>query len=240
LPLSGIQRLRTPLIDALDEPLAPQQNALRIAFGISSRDTPDTFLVAGAVLNLLAAIAARRPLLCIVDDGQWIDATSLQVLGFVGRRLAVEPFAMIFALREPATVGPLDGLPRLSIEGLDEPDARALLSRVPGRLDDRIRNRIACETGGNPLALVELSHGMSRAERASGFALPSAGDDVPSRMEERYLRRVIDLPGPTQRLLLLAAAGPLGDAVLVWRAAGRLSGPANKYRSRDGSGIAGD
>ena len=116
----------------------------------------------------------------------------------------------------------------------------ALLSRVPGRLDDRIRNRIVCETGGNPLALVELSHGMSRAERASGFALPSAGDDVPSRMEERYLRRVIDLPGPTQRLLLLAAAGPLGDAVLVWRAAGRLSGPANKYGSRDGSGIAGD
>ena len=130
---------------------------------------------------------------------------------------------MIFALREPATVGALDGLPRLSIEGLDEPDARALLSRVPGRLDDRIRNRIVSETGGNPLALVELSHEMSRAERASGFALPSAGDDLPSRMEERYLRRVIDLPEPTQRLLLLAAAGPLGDAALVWRAADRLS-----------------
>ena len=185
LPFAGIHRLCAPMLDGLEALAEPQQNALRVALGISSGDAPDRFLVAVAVLNLLAATAEERPLLCLVDDAQWLDAASVQALGFVARRLLAEPVAMMFSLREPTTTRALDGLPQLSLEGLDEPDARALLSRaVPGRLDDRVRDRIIAETGGNPLALVELSQGMSPAERAGGFAPPAAGD-LPSRLEER-------------------------------------------------------
>ncbi len=223
LPFAAIHRLCAPLLDGLEVLAEPQQNALRVALGISSGDAPDRFLVAVAVLNLLAATAEKRPLLCLVDDAQWLDAASVQALGFVARRLLAEPVAMIFSLREPTTTRALDGLPQLSLEGLDEPDARALLSRaVPGRLDDRVRDRIIAETGGNPLALVELSQRMSPAERAGGFAPPAAGD-LPSQLEEEYLRRVAGLPEATQRLMLLAAAEPLGDAALLWRAAERLS-----------------
>ena len=223
LPFAGIHQLCAPLLDGLQELAEPQQNALRVAMGVSSGDRPDRFLVAVAVLNLLAGTADERPLLCLVDDAQWLDAASLQALGFVARRLLAEPVAMIFALREPAATRALDGLPQLSVDGLDEPDARALLSRaVPGRLDDRVRDRIIAETGGNPLALVELSQRMSPAERAGGFA-PPVKIDLPSRLEEQYLRRLAELPEPTQRLVLLAAAEPLGDATLLWRAAERLS-----------------
>jgi DNA-binding CsgD family transcriptional regulator len=223
LPLSGIQRLWAPLLGALDELPEPQQNALRVASGIVAGGAPDRFLVAVAVLNLLAVTAAQRPVLCLVDDAQWLDAPSLGALGFVARRLAADAAAMIFALREPTTLRALDGLPRLSLDGLEDADARALLARaVPGRLDDRVRDRIIGETRGNPLALLELSQGMSRSERAGGFPPPRAAD-LAGRLEERYLRRVTRLPEPTQRLILLAAAEPLGDAALLWRAADRLS-----------------
>jgi DNA-binding CsgD family transcriptional regulator len=223
LPFAAIHRLCAPMFDGLEVLAEPQQNALRVALGVSSGDAPDRFLVAVAVLNLLAATAEERPLLCLVDDAQWLDAASVQALGFVARRLVAEPVAMIFSLREPTTTRALDGLPQLTLEGLDEPDARALLSiAVPGRLDDRVRDRIIAETRGNPLAMVELSRRMSPSERAGGFA-PPAAIDLPSRLEERYVRQVADLPVPTQRLILLAAAEPLGDATLLWRAAERLS-----------------
>ncbi len=223
LPFAGIHQLCAPLVDGLQELAEPQQNALRVAMGMLPGDPPDRFLVAVAVLNLLAETAAERPLLCLVDDAQWLDAASVQALGFVARRLLADPVAMIFSLREPTTTRALDGLPQLMLDGLDEPDARALLSRaVPGRLDDRVRDRIIAETGGNPLALVELSRRMSPAERAGGFA-PPVEIDLPSRLEEQYLRRVAELPEATQRLVLLAAAEPLGDASLLWRAAERLS-----------------
>ena len=223
LPLSGIQRFAAPLLEALGEIPEPQQNALRVASGISPGDTPDRFLVAVAVLNLLAAIAAKRPVLCLVDDAQWLDAQSLGALGFVARRLGADAVEMVFALRAPTTTPALDGLPGLSLDGLEELDARALLSRVmPGRLDDRVRDRIIGETRGNPLALQELSRGMSRSERAGGFP-PLRTGGLTGRVEERYLRRVARLPEPTRRLILLAAAEPLGDAALLWRAADRLS-----------------
>ena len=223
LPFAGIHRLCAPICDGLHLLAAPQQNALQVALGVLPGDAPDKFLVAVAVLNLLSATAEVRPLLCLVDDAQWLDAASVQALGFVARRLLAEPVAMVFSLREPTTTGALDGLPQLSLEGLDEPDARALLSRaVPGRLDDLVRDRIIAETGGNPLALVELSRRMSTSERAGGFAPPAAGD-LPSQLKDEYVRRVADLPEATQRLMLLAAAEPLGDAALLWRAADRLS-----------------
>ena len=222
LPFAGIHQLCAPHLDGLQQLAEPQQNALRVAMGVLSGDPPDRFLVAVAVLNLLAETAEERPLLCLVDDAHWLDAASVQALGFVARRLLAEPVAMILSLRDPTATRALDGLPQLMLDGLDEPDARALLSRVvPGRLDDRVRDRIIAETAGNPLALMELSQRMSPAERAGGFAPPAAGD-LPSRLEARYLRRVAELPEATQRLVLLAAAEPLGDATLLWRAAERL------------------
>ena len=222
LPFAGIERLCGPMFAGVDALAEPQQNALRVALGISSGDAPDKFLVAVAVLNLLSAIAEERPLLCLVDDAQWLDAASVLALGFVARRLLAEPVAMVFSVREPITTRALDGLPELSLEGLDEPDARVLLSTaVPGRLDDRVRDRIIAETGGNPLALVELSQRMTAAERAGGFA-PAARGDLPVQLEEQYVERVAGLPEPTQQLILLAAADPMGDAALLWRAAERL------------------
>jgi DNA-binding CsgD family transcriptional regulator len=222
LPFAGIERLCAPMLGQLEDLAEPQQNSLRVAFGIASGDAPDRFLVAVAALNLLSVTAEQRPLLCLVDDAQWLDAASVEALGFVARRLVAEPIAMIFSLREPVTTRALDGVPQLVVEGLHDPDARALLSRVvPGPLDDRVRDRIIAETGANPLALVELSQRMSPSERAGGFAPPAAGD-LPSRLEERYLRRVAGLPEATQRLMLLAAAEPLADAALLWRAAERL------------------
>ena len=222
LPFAGIHRLCAPMFDGLKALAEPQQNALRVAFGLASGVASGTFLVAVAVLNLLCATAEERPLLCLVDDAQWLDAASVQALGFVARRLLAEPVAMVFALREPITTRALDGLPQMSLEGLDEPDARALLSRaVPGRLDDRVRDRIIAETAGNPLALAELSQGMSAAERA-GF-VPSAARDLPVQLEEQYEARIAGLPEATRRLMLLAAADPLGEAPLLWRAAERLS-----------------
>ena len=223
LPFAGIHRLCAPMLDGLEDLAEPQHDALEVAFGVSSGAAPDKFLVAVGVLNLLCATAEQRPLLCVVDDAQWLDAASVQTLGFVARRLLAEPVAMVFSLREPITTHALDGLPQLSLEGLEEPDARALLSRaVPGRLDDRVRDRLIAETGGNPLALVELSRRMTAAERAGGFA-PAAAADLPIQLEEQYLTRVAELPEATQRLILLAAADALGDASVLWRAAERLS-----------------
>jgi DNA-binding CsgD family transcriptional regulator len=223
LPFAGIHRLCAPTLDRLEMLAEPQQHALRVAFGLSAGDAPDRFLVAVALLNLLSATAEQRPLLCLVDDAHWLDGASVQALGFVARRLVAEPIAMAFAVRVPGTVRALDGVPRLPLDGLDDLDACALLARaVPGRLDNRVRDRIIAETRGNPLALVELSQSMSPSERAGGFA-PPASSDLPSQLEARYVQRVIGMPEATQRLILLAAAEPLGDAALVWRAAEQLS-----------------
>src|SRR3954469_581553 len=223
LPFAAIHQLCAPMLGRLEVLAEPQQNSLRVALGIAPRDAPDKLLVAVAGLNLLAATAEERPLLCLVDDAQWLDAASVQALGFVARRLLAEPMAMMFSLREPTVTRAFDGLAQLTLEGLEESDARALLSRaVPGRLDDRVRDRIIAETGGNPLALVELSQRMSAGERAGGF-VPPAASDLPMQLEEEYVGRIAGLPGASQRLILLAAADPLGDASLLWRAAGRLS-----------------
>jgi DNA-binding CsgD family transcriptional regulator len=237
LPFAAIHRLCTPMLAELELLAEPQQNALRVAFGVASGDAPDRFLVAVAVLTLLSATAEQRPLLCLVDDAQWLDAASVEALGFVARRLVAEPMAMIFSLREPITTRALEGLPQLALKGLAEPDARALLSRVvPGRLDDRIRDRIIAETRGNPLALLELGGSMSAPERAGGLRVAST-EDLSGHMEEQYLRRVGDLPEATQRVLLLAAADPLGDATLLWRAAERLSIDATALTAAADAGL---
>jgi DNA-binding CsgD family transcriptional regulator/tetratricopeptide (TPR) repeat protein len=217
LPFAGLHQLCAPMLGSLDALPEPQRNALKVAFGLSGGDAPDRFLVALAALSLLSEVAEERPLLCLVDDAQWLDGASSQVLGFVARRLLAESVAVVFAVRETRDERELAGLAELLLAGLDDDDARALLASViPGRLDAGVRDRIIAEARGNPLALLELPRGLD-----GGFALPDAVD-LPRHIEEHYLRRLDTLPETTQRLMLLAAADPLGDATLLWRAAQTL------------------
>jgi DNA-binding CsgD family transcriptional regulator len=219
LPFAGLYQLCAPMLERLDGLSEPQRDALRVAFGVSAGDPPDRFLVALATLNLMAEVAEESPLLCLVDDVQWLDGASRQVLGFVARRVLAERVGLIFAIREPADDSDLVGLPEMRLEGLTEDDARALLENsFHGRLDERVRDRIVAETRGNPLALLELPSGLREMQLAGGFALPDA-TDVPARIEDYYRLSIAALPQATQQLLLLAAADAVGDAALLWRAA---------------------
>jgi DNA-binding CsgD family transcriptional regulator len=226
LPFAGLHQLCAPMLAGLDRLPGPQQDALRVAFGMQGGATPDHFFVALAVLSLLAEAADERPLVCLVDDAQWLDRGSAQALAFVARRLLAEGIAIVFAVREPDPADTLGGLPELVVEGLTDGDARALLaSALPGVLDERIRDRIVGETHGNPLALIELPRGLTPAELAGGFGLPDR-DPLSGRIERSFRRRFESLPTDSRRLLLTAAAEPLGDVTLLWRAAERLGIPA--------------
>ena len=220
LVFAGLHQLCAPMLDRLEHLPVPQRAALQTAFGMSPGPAPDRFLVGLAVLSLLSDTAEAQPLVCLIDDGQWLDHASAQILAFVARRLGAESIGLVFA--ERAGGGDLAGLPELAVEGLQEADARALLDSVlTGPLDPRVRDQIVAETGGNPLALLELPRGLTAAELAGGFGLPGAVP-VPGSIEESFRRRVDALPHQTRRLLLLAAAEPTGDPALVWRAATRL------------------
>jgi DNA-binding CsgD family transcriptional regulator len=221
LAFAGLHQLLAPMLNRLEHLPVPQRDALRTAFGVSPGSAPDRFLVALAVLSLLSDVAEEQPVICLVDDEQWLDGASTQVLVFVARRLAAESAGVVFAAR--GTSDELAGLPELVVEGLREGDARALLDSVlPGPLDARVRDLIVSETRGNPLALLELPQGVTPAELAGGFALPGA---VPlsGRIEESFRRRLDALPAHTRRLLQLAAADPVGEPSLLWRAAERLA-----------------
>jgi len=220
LPFAGMHQLCAPMLDELDALPGPQREALRTAFGLHAGGPPDQFLVALAVLSLLSGVAEERPLLCVIDDAQWLDRVSAQALAFVARRLLAESVALVFAIREPSEW--YAGLPELEIGGLRNGAARSLLTAVvQGRLDDQVRERIVAETKGNPLALLELPRGLTAAELAGGFGLPTAAP-LSGQIEESFRRRLDQLPAPTQQLLLLAAADPLGDPALLWRAGERL------------------
>jgi DNA-binding CsgD family transcriptional regulator len=220
LAFAGLHQLCAPLLDHLADLPLPQRDALRTAFGLSAGPAPDRFLVGLAVLSLLSDVAGEQPLVCLVDDEQWLDRASAQVLGFVARRLATEPVALVFATRVPGDE--VAGLPELLVGGLPEADARTLLdAALAGPLDERVRDRIVAETRGNPLALLELTRGVTPAELAGGFGLPDAAP-ISGRIEEGFRRRIEALPAGTRRLLLVAAADPAGDSGLVWQAAERL------------------
>jgi DNA-binding CsgD family transcriptional regulator len=226
LAYAGLHQLCTPLLDDLDALPEPQQVALRVALGLASGDPPDRFLVALATLGLMSEAAEQRPLFCVVDDLQWLDGASVRALGFVARRLLAESVALLFALREPSDEHELVGLPELPLLGLDDGDACALLETVvAGRIDERVRDRIIAETRGNPLALLELTRGMSATELAGGFALPAPAE-LSGSIEDGFRRRIDALPADTRRLLQLAAADPVGEPLLVWRAAEQLGIPA--------------
>jgi DNA-binding CsgD family transcriptional regulator len=223
LAFSGLHQLCGPMLDRLKNLPGPQRDALGVAFGLSGGPSPDRFVVGLAALSLLADVAEDRPLVCVVDDAQWVDRASMQVLAFVARRLLAESVGFVFAVREPGTGLDLEGLPVLAVDGLSDGDARLLLdSAIPGRLDEQVRDRIVTETRGNPLALLELPRGRTAAELAGGFGLPDARP-LASRIEQSFLQRVQSLPAETQRLLLVAAAEPLGDVTLLRRAAEQLA-----------------
>jgi DNA-binding CsgD family transcriptional regulator len=218
---AALHQLCEPMLDELDRLPVPQRTALGVAFGLRDGDAPDRFLVGLAVLSLLSAVAEKCPLLCVIDDAQWLDRASSQVLAFVARRLLAEPVGLLAATRERG--GDFRGLPELPIGGLPADAARELLgSVIRGPLDERVRERIIAETGGNPLALLELPPGRAHAEVGGGLRLLPESPTVWHQIEDNYRRRMADLPAAARRLLLVAAAEATGDPVLLWRAAEQL------------------
>jgi len=225
LAFAALHLLCAPLLDGLEGLPGPQRDALGIAFGLREGDAPDRFLVGLAVLTLLSEAAEERPLLCVIDDVEWLDTASAQVLAFAARRLLAEPVGLVFAAREPGEQ--FRGLADLEVRGLPDQDARTLLrSVVRFRLDERVRDRILAEADGNPLAVLELPRGLDPAQLAGGFGLPGARA-VPARIEQGFRRRIEALPADTRSLMLVAAAEPTGDPTMVWGAAERLGIPAS-------------
>jgi DNA-binding CsgD family transcriptional regulator len=220
LAFAALHQLCAPVLDRLERLPAPQRDALLTTFGLRAGPVPDRFLVGLAVLSLLSDVGDERPLMCVVDDAQWLDRASAQCVAFVARRLLAESVVMLFAAREQSDL--FAGLPELLVEGLRAADARSLLvSVIPGRLDEGVADELLAETRGNPLALLELPRGLTAAQLAGGFALPGALS-LSGRIEESFANRLEALPVETQRLLLAAAAEPLGDRALLGRAAERL------------------
>ena len=235
LAFAALHQLCAPMLDRLEHLPRPQQEALCVAFGLSGGDAPDRFVIGLAVLSLLSEVAEEQPLLCVVDDAQWLDEASALALAFVARRVFAESVGVVFVTRESSPH--LSGLPELVLEGIADGDARLLLaSAIRGRLDERVRDRILAETRGNPLALLELPRGLSPAELAGGFGLPDARP-LADRIEQSFLRRLQSLPADAQRLLLTAAAEPVGDVTLLWHAAEQLGVGTDGIAAAEESGL---
>ncbi len=235
LAYAALQQLSSASLDFLERLPDPQRDALTVAFGLTAGRAPNPFLVGLAVLGLLSEAAADRPLLCVVDDAQWLDRASARALAFLARRLLAEKIALVFGARQLNDA--LAGLPELHVAPLGHHDARALLdSALPGRLDEQVLDRIVVETRGNPLALLELPRGLPPAQLAGGFGLPAA---VPlsDQIEESFTRRLSKLPRDARRLLLVAAADPTGDLALMWRAAQRLGIPESAAHKVESDGL---
>jgi DNA-binding CsgD family transcriptional regulator len=220
LAYASLHQLCAPLFDRIERLPAPQREALEIVFGVSDGAAPDRFLVGLAALSLLSEAADEGPLLCVVDDAQWLDRASALTLGFVSRRLLAEPVGFVFAARDPGEE--LQHVTELEVAGLNRSDARALLkSSVRFMLDDQVRDRVIAETRGNPLALLELPRGLTASQLAGGFGL-EATHALSGRIEQSYVQRLDSVSSDARRLLLVAAAEPVGDPLLLWDAAERL------------------
>jgi DNA-binding CsgD family transcriptional regulator len=220
LAFGALHQLCAPMLDRLDALPARQRAAAHVAFGLEAGTTPEGSLVGLAALSLLSAVAEEHPLFCIVDDAQWLDRASAQALTLVARRVLADRVAFVFATREQSEM--LAGLPELAVQPLGDQDAIALLEQaVKVPLDKRVRDRIVAETQGNPLALLELPRGLTPSELAVGFGAPGKLP-LSGRIEQSFMRRVTELPQPTQRLMLIAAADQLGEPATLWRVAGHL------------------
>lgn len=235
LPYAGLHRLVYPLAAGIDKLPDPQRRALDTAFGRASGPAPDRFLVGLAVLDLIATASLNAPVVCIVDDAQWLDKVSAQTLSFVARRLQIERVVMLFALRD--MTDELRGLPELPVTGLAVPDARELLdAAVLGRIDARVRDRIVAEARGNPLAILEFLGDLTPADVAGGYHRPDA-HPVAATVESRYLQRMSTLSDDARLLLALAAAEPIGDPALLTRAATGLGIAVSAFDAVRSSGL---
>jgi hypothetical protein len=235
LAYASLHQLCASLLHRLERLPAPQRQALEIVFGLSAGPAPDRFLVGLAVLTLLSEVAEERPLLCVVDDAQWLDQASALTVAFVARRLLAERVGIVFAARESGQA--LQHIAELEVCGVRNGDARALLdSAVRFRLDDQVRDRIVADTHGNPLALLELPRGLTATQLAGGFGLLEARGLL-GRIEESFVRRIVRLPEDTRLLLLVAAADPVGDPVLLWSAAQRLEIEPGAADRAEGDGL---
>lgn len=237
LPFASLHQLCRPILERVGSLPRPQEVALSVALGLIDGATPDPFLVSLAALSLLSESAAQQPMLCLIDDAQWVDSASGQALAFVARRLLADSIAMVFAVREPAANRELDGLPELRLEGLAEDDARELLQTViPGRLDARVRDRLLTETRGNPLALLELPRRLSSTQLPGAFVLHDERE-LRDRIEDAFLARLEALSTEARLLLILAAAEPTDDPMLLWRAAERLGIDASAAEAAESEGL---
>jgi len=237
LAYAGLHQLCAPMLDLRERLPEPQRDALETAFGLSAKPPPDRFVVGLAVLGLLSEAAEERPLICVIDDAQWLDKASALTIAFVARRLLAESVGLVFAVRQLSEAREWDGLPELRLGGLSASDARALLDSVwPGRLDEAVLNRVVAEAHGNPLALLELPRALTPEQLAGGFGLPNV-TPLANRIEQSFLRRLESLPDDTRRLLLTAAAEPVGDTTLLWRAADGLGLAAEAADSAQTAGL---
>jgi DNA-binding CsgD family transcriptional regulator/tetratricopeptide (TPR) repeat protein len=240
LAYAGVQQLCAPFLDDLDELPDPQNNAIQVALGLRAAATgaaPDPLLVGLALLTLLGEAAGERPIVCVVDDAQWVDAASLDALGLVARRLMADPIAMFFAARHLGADRQLNGLPELELGGLDDADARVLLGEmVPGRWDERVRENLLAESGGNPLALLELHRALDPMELAGGYGLANATSRA-SRISSSFERRLRELPASTVLLMLIAASESAGRSDWLWAAADRLGLDASAAQPAEEAGL---
>jgi DNA-binding CsgD family transcriptional regulator len=235
LAFSALHQVCQPLLGALASLPEPQADALRTTFGVVRGPVPDRFLVGLGVLALFAESSADRPLLCVVDDAQWVDRASLQILAFAARRLGAESIAMLFGSRRAS--GELTHLPELALAGLSPEESETLIETVlVTGLEPRVRAQLVAEIEGNPLALVEIPKDLSDPRAAGGYGLPGAVK-LPSSVEEMFARRIRALPERSRQLLLIAAADPTGDPVLMWRAAERVGIPATAAAPAIESGL---
>jgi DNA-binding CsgD family transcriptional regulator len=235
LAFAALHQLCSPSLGLMERLPDPQREALEVTLGLRAGGPPNPFFVGLAVLNLLSEVAEEQPLLCVVDDAQWLDRASARALAFVARRLLAERIALVFAAREP--IDALEGFAELRIESLGRRDARALLDSVlPARLDEQVLERLVVETRGNPLAIMELPRGLTPAQLAGGFNLPEALP-LSAGIEQSFTRRLAALPRDAQRLLLLAAADPVGDPALMWRAAELLAIPESAAETVEAEGL---
>ena len=237
LAFAGLHQFCGPVLEHRDGLPAPQWDSLARAFGLSAGGSPDRFFVGLAVLGLLAEAAHQSPVVCLIDDAQWLDRVSAQTLAFVARRLVAESVAMVFAVRDGGEHAELIGVGELRVGGLGEPDARALLnSQLHGPLDVRVRDRVVAEAGGNPLALIELPRDMSREGLASGYGVPPV-EALSGRIEASFVRQFEPLPDETRQFVLIAAAEPVGDPLLIQRAAATLGLGRDAASPADAAGL---
>jgi DNA-binding CsgD family transcriptional regulator len=235
LDYAALQQLCSPVLEFIERLPGPQSDALGVAFGLSGGQAPSPFLVGLAVLGLLSEAAEQQPLLCVVDDAQWLDGASARALAFVARRLLADRIALAFAARHVSSGWVR--FPQLRVEPLGRRDARALLESIlAARLDESVLEQIIAETGGNPLALLELPRGLTPAQLAGGFGLPVALP-LSAGIEQSFARRLARLPRDARRLLLLAAAEPVGDLTLLWRAAQQLEIPETAAHAAESEGL---